>query len=487
VIDVRTPEERRAAVDEAFRTRVAAALARHGVVHRPIDGYVAGFEVSPDADGIERLEAALEDLDVAPRQSLAGLASGHVVVGRIFLRGDPSALPTKPRVALFAVSQLGAAVSDEARARYGDCAVWFVKKELRRAIHLTDRIPEPDAGAAGESVMGALAAAAQAEAASIRARIGKSGAIAFDFHGGATVAQARESFEADGFDVVGWTPSLADLLAQLESAIGRADAEAHGWLAPPASEAQLAQLAAAIGGELPDDLRAWFEWHDGAAELFSIVPPRPVSVMSVAEVLAARRVLLEHGAANPYPPSWLPLLDNGAGYTSYVLSGKRRGALVAYRFAERDRPTDFASLRELVDSALGRWEIAPVRRRLALTRSGEWERRDAVVPRSLDVGSAIACCTLGAGMNLLWHVYVQVEPGRWVWGCATGDAWEPEALAFAARTAGGEEETRLDDLERRLEAELAEIAETIAHPPARAPADLGALGLYVVTVRVATI
>jgi hypothetical protein len=87
-------------------------------------------------------------------------------------------------------------------------------------------------------------------------------------------------------------------------------------------------------------------------------------------------------------------------------------------------------------------------------------------------------------MSVFWNVHVHVERGRWVWGFAGTDPWVRDALAVAARAAGGEDGERSEDLVSTIDHMAEEIARTLASPPARAPEDLSALGMYTGTLRV---
>lgn len=59
---------------------------------------------------------------------------------------------------------------------------------------------------------------------------------------------------------------IGDLLGRLEAAWRRSDAPVLGYLRPGLAPERIDELMAPTGLALPDELRAWWAWHDGANE-----------------------------------------------------------------------------------------------------------------------------------------------------------------------------------------------------------------------------
>lgn len=94
-----------------------------------------------------------------------------------------------------------------------------------------------------------------------------------------------------------------------------------------ASAEALDAVAQSIGAPLPEDVRSFYQLHDGAGpdECF-----RSCRLLSIREAVARRKELGEIGGA-PFDPAWLPLTDDGAGnHQCVILRGKNAGAIVDF-------------------------------------------------------------------------------------------------------------------------------------------------------------
>jgi hypothetical protein len=117
-------------------------------------------------------------------------------------RKGPKAKNTvPPTVLLFTVAQIET-VGAAAKERFGKCAAWYFPGGAGQST-LFDRIPEPEVeGAEIDEVMDALTTGNLEHGEDIESVVGSADDIELGFHSGATLEQVRESFEADGFQVV---------------------------------------------------------------------------------------------------------------------------------------------------------------------------------------------------------------------------------------------------------------------------------------------
>jgi cell wall assembly regulator SMI1 len=136
------------------------------------------------------------------------------------------------------------------------------------------------------------------------------------------------------------------LLAEVRPATAKA-------MRPGASDAALAALAKAIGAAvLPDDVAAFFRWHDGQATPRSLREDDNRTPMSVDDALDAWSFLSDptEDVLQPWKKTWLPVLENGAG--DHLCFDLADGSLVAYWHAEEDRRVEHASLAAWADDVI---------------------------------------------------------------------------------------------------------------------------------------
>jgi hypothetical protein len=112
-------------------------------------------------------------------------------------------------VLLLTVQALGDAVGEKTLARFGDRPIWFALAADvdRLGISLFDQVPEPKNSKEVEEIMDATADASFSsftddEIAELADWYDYRGDIEAGFHAGATLAQARQQFEKDGYQVI---------------------------------------------------------------------------------------------------------------------------------------------------------------------------------------------------------------------------------------------------------------------------------------------
>lgn len=142
---------------------------------------------------------------------------------------------------------------------------------------------------------------------------------------------------------------LGAYLQAIDRAAAAKAPEVAGGLRAGASEQELALLRRTIFGQqpIPEDLEAFFRWHDGQKGYRSLSPMDNRMLLSIEDALNAWNFLSDptEDIQQPWEASWLPILANGAGdYLVYVASGSTKGALLAYWHDAEDRRVEFPSL-----------------------------------------------------------------------------------------------------------------------------------------------
>src|SRR3978361_2216103 len=93
-------------------------------------------------------------------------------------------------------------------------------------------------------------------------------------------------------------PLVSDaLLARLDRALNRAGAPICDAWAPGASDAEIDEVFSALGVDVPEELRAWWRWHNGTSSSVVLLTPHrtPTSMQSAAKTFA-----IEHAAWQEY-------------------------------------------------------------------------------------------------------------------------------------------------------------------------------------------
>ncbi len=227
-------------------------------------------------------------------------------------------------------------------------------------------------------------------------------------------------------------PELAARLARLTPLL-KEGSEAR--LSKGATDAALAKLSKGIfgGGAVPDDLVAWFRWHDGQTNHSGFSPLDHRTLLSIDEALKAWKDLSGCEDVEGWSQSWLPLLENGAGdYLVYETKGPRKGSLIGYWHTDEDRKTEYASLGELaqeIEKACTEPAPAPVAEvilhgpiqlgMLVPRKNTEWkpievEAAQAAVPAAAP-GTAYTWKQL-IGEDAHVHIWIKIAPDIWFKG-----------------------------------------------------------------------
>lgn len=121
----------------------------------------------------------------------------------------PGTQTGSPRVLLLTVQALGEVISAKALARFGEKPLWFALATDvdRLGVSLFDQVPEPKNTKEIEEIMNAAAEASfssfsEDEITELADWYDHRGDIETGFHASATLAQAKQHFEKDGYQVI---------------------------------------------------------------------------------------------------------------------------------------------------------------------------------------------------------------------------------------------------------------------------------------------
>lgn len=152
---------------------------------------------------------------------------------------------------------------------------------------------------------------------------------------------------------------LGAYLENIDRAAAAKAPEVAAGLRAGAGDQELALLRRTIFGQqaIPEDLEAFFRWHNGQEGYRSLSPMDNRMLMSIEDALNTWSFLSDptEDIQQPWEQSWVPILANGAGdYIVYVASGATKGALLGYWHDADDRRVEFPSLeawaRKVVES-----------------------------------------------------------------------------------------------------------------------------------------
>ena len=132
-----------------------------------------------------------------------------------------------------------------------------------------------------------------------------------------------------------------DLLARLESAWAENKAPIHSALRPGLSSAEIEDIMAPVGLDLPFEARMWWSWHDGGAgEIGPDLPFLPLAeAVSRYEVFLGLSVeIAGPKAVRMWDPTWFPITDASIG------------PIVVDCSVRRDEPTPIRQIN---------WELPP--------------------------------------------------------------------------------------------------------------------------------
>lgn len=196
---------------------------------------------------------------------------------------------------------------------------------------------------------------------------------------------------------------LGAALAHLDAAVKAGDAAVAKTLRKGATAAALAKLEHTVGA-LPDELRAWFAWHDGQSGHASIGPRDNDRLVSSAEAADAWKFLEEEGNG-PWKAAWLPVMTNGAG--DYVVYDCGNGRLVRYYHDDEARPAAAKSLAAWASATAASWERSIASTQPAPPPDG-WTRVESPTKNALAKKPAGTAYFFRATSNIGKGIYVHL-------------------------------------------------------------------------------
>ena len=128
------------------------------------------------------------------------------------------------------------------------------------------------------------------------------------------------------------------LLGRLEGWLKKRRRRYFKGLRPGATEAELAELARALGKPVPAELADWLRWHNGQDEDLIGAFVESFNLMSAQAVIAA---LSERKGQAGWKSAWVPILDDYQG-DLVVLDTSRPGCPVLERWEGRDDTPEVA-------------------------------------------------------------------------------------------------------------------------------------------------
>lgn len=151
---------------------------------------------------------------------------------------------------------------------------------------------------------------------------------------------------------------LKSALARVDSALAASRPAIAAALNPGLSEDLLEGLLERLGTGCREELAVWFGWHDGQSGYRSLLPDVGELLLDAERCLEEKelRKTDEEYDAPAWPPSWVPLLENGAGdYIVLETEGPQSGSLLNYWHDEPnywEKPSEErVAYRSLVDWA----------------------------------------------------------------------------------------------------------------------------------------
>jgi cell wall assembly regulator SMI1 len=142
---------------------------------------------------------------------------------------------------------------------------------------------------------------------------------------------------------------VADFLKRLEAWLRAHRPRFLAALNPPASAAELNDLAEALATDVPADLRALVTWRNGQGPGFVGAFEQDWILLSTERITAAKRMLDADAAAIAWHTDWIPFLDNDAGDYLCLDRAALPSPVRAFWLAGAEHPAVAASLADWLE------------------------------------------------------------------------------------------------------------------------------------------
>ncbi|GJM26876.1 MAG: hypothetical protein DHS20C16_32910 [Phycisphaerae bacterium] len=139
---------------------------------------------------------------------------------------------------------------------------------------------------------------------------------------------------------------LKENLAELDRVLKENAPFIHAKLAPPATEAELSELRAGVGGVTLSSLESWFQWHNGCTDRLTDLLPLG-RMLSISESLQDRKQIQKVPFVDSKRKNALKILDDGSG-DGFFIDVTSSAPRVFYYMLEDPYPTDYGTIPEFV-------------------------------------------------------------------------------------------------------------------------------------------
>ncbi len=140
--------------------------------------------------------------------------------------------------------------------------------------------------------------------------------------------------------------SLNASLVELEAVLVAKAPFIHKKLAPLATNSQLTELRAGLGGARVQSLELWYQWHNGCSGRITNVLPLG-RMLSISESLQDRNMIQNVPFVDQKRRNALKILDDGAG-DGFFVDVASPSPRVFYHMLEDPFPRDYGTLPEFV-------------------------------------------------------------------------------------------------------------------------------------------
>jgi predicted DNA-binding WGR domain protein/cell wall assembly regulator SMI1 len=201
-----------------------------------------------------------------------------------------------------------------------------------------------------------------------------------------------------------WKMKLPQVVTSLRSGI---DASKHEGLA---------RILA--GKKLPADLETWFAWHDGQNPGAPDLCDDNNYIMHSLDSACETWTLLNDNAEDiegPVDPSWLPLLENGAG--DHQVYDLRTSALVSFFHDDAERPVAFESLLAWAKATAAALEkVPPPKREKFCVNDLAWKKAKVPADVSACAPGTLFHYPMKLAMGDRHEVTIKLAPDKWLHG-----------------------------------------------------------------------
>lgn len=135
-------------------------------------------------------------------------------------------------------------------------------------------------------------------------------------------------------------------LAELDRTLKEKAPFIFAKLAPPATDEQLSELRAALGGAQIQSLETWYQWRNGCEGVNTLILPLG-RMLSISEALDDRKMIQDIPFVGSKRKGALMILEDGAG-DGFFLDIASPNPRVFYHMLEDPYPRDYGTMQQFV-------------------------------------------------------------------------------------------------------------------------------------------